>query len=280
MANPTIIILGAGGKMGLRVGDRLRAHGGYEVLGVETSAAGAQRLAERGARALPAAEALPRADVLILAIPDRAIRTVAPAVIPALKAGALVVSLDPAAAYAGVIPVRPELAYFVTHPCHPPLFHGELSAAAQADYFGGRAARQSVVSALYAGPESAYAVGEQVAAIMFAPILRLHRITVEQMAFLEPGVVESTTLPLLQACKDALDRAVAHGIPEPAARDFVLGHIAVELAIILGFAGFPVSDGAKKAMEIGQEKIFRRDWQEATLSLPAIRDAVRQIVQA
>ena len=279
MSTQTIAILGAGGKMGLRTGDRLRTHGGYQILSVETGEAGLKRLAERGVTATLQSEALARADVLILAIPDRAIRTVGPVVIPQLKPGALIISLDPAAAYAGVIPVRPELAYFVTHPCHPPLFHGELSADAQKDYFGGTAARQSVVSALYAGPESAYALGEQIAALMFAPILRLHRITVEQMAFLEPGVVESTTLPLLKACRDALDEAIRSGIPEQAARDFVLGHVSVELAIVFGFAGFPVSDGAKKAMEIGQEKILRPDWKK-TMTLPEIRHAVQQIVLA
>lgn len=215
----TIAILGAGGKMGIRTGDRLRAHGGFTVLSVETGEAGCARLAERGVSPIPAAEALPLADAVILAVPDRAIKDVAPTVVPLLKLGALVISLDPAAAFAEIIPVRPDLAYFVTHPCHPPIYNGETSPDALTDYFGGVAAKQSVVSALYAGPEDAYAAGEEIAAIMFAPILRLHRITVEQMAFLEPGVVESTTSSLLAACKEALDEAVKFGVPEAAARD-------------------------------------------------------------
>jgi D-apionate oxidoisomerase len=273
----TIAILGAGGKMGIRTGDKLRAHGGFTILCIENGEAGRQRLAERGVTALPAEEALPRADAMILAVPDRAIKDVAPKVIPLLKPGALVISLDPAAAYAGIIPVRPDLAYFVSHPCHPPIYHGETSPEALTDYFGGIAAKQSVVSALYAGPEEAYAAGEEIAALMFAPILRLHRISVEQMAFLEPGVVESTTSSLIVACKEALDEAIKFGVPEQAARDFVLGHIQVQLAVIFGYAPFPFSDGAYKAIQIAQKQILRDDWKKP-LTLPAIQDAVKQIV--
>lgn len=275
----TLAILGAGGKMGLRTGDKLRAHGGFELLALETGAAGLAALAARGVAPTPAADALPRADALILAVPDRVIRDLAPRVIPQLKPGALVISLDPAAAYAGILPIRDDLAYFVTHPCHPPIFHGETDPAALTDYFGGVAARQSVVSALHAGPEAAYAAGEALAAIMFGPILRLHRVTVEQMAFLEPGVVESTTSSLLVACKEALDEAVRFGVPEPAARDFVLGHLQVQLAVIFGFAPFPFSDGAYQAIALAKSKILRDDW-KTPLTLPAIREAVRAIVAA
>ena len=273
----TIAILGAGGKMGLRTGDKLRASGRYTVLSIESGEAGRARLAERGETAMDAAGALPRADALILAVPDRVIKDAAPQAIPLLKPGALVISLDPAAAFAGIIPVREDLAYFVTHPCHPPIYHGETSPEALTDYFGGIAAKQSVVSALYAGPEEAYAAGETIAALMFAPILRLHRVTVEQMAFLEPGVVESTTSSLIVACKEALDEAVKFGVPEQAARDFVLGHIQVQLAVVFGYAPFPFSDGAYKAIEIAKMRILRDDW-KTPMTLPAIRDAVRQIV--
>ncbi len=273
----TIAILGAGGKMGLRIGDKLRDHGAYEILAIETGEAGRAALEARGVAVKAAEEALPRADAVIFAVPDRAIKDVAPAVIPQLRAGALVISLDPAGAYAGIIPLRPDISYFVTHPCHPPIFNGETSPEAQEDYFGGLAARQSVVSALHAGPEEAYAAGEAIAAVMFAPILRLHRISVEQMAFLEPGVVESTTSSLILACKEALDEAVKFGVPEDAARDFVLGHIQVQLAVIFGFAPFPFSDGAYKAIEIAKSRILRDDWKHA-MTLPAIREAIKQIV--
>ncbi|MDX2185956.1 MAG: phosphogluconate dehydrogenase C-terminal domain-containing protein [Opitutaceae bacterium] len=272
-----IAILGAGGKMGIRTGDKLREHGGFTVLAIENGEAGRQRLAERGVQPTPAEVALPQADAVILAVPDRAIKDIAPSIIPQLKAGALVICLDPAAAYAGIIPVRPDLAYFVSHPCHPPIYHGETSPEALTDYFGGIAAKQSVVSALYAGPEDAYAAGEEIAGIMFGPILRLHRITVEQMAFLEPGVVESTTSSLIVACKEALDEAIKFGIPEQAARDFVLGHIQVQLAVVFGYAPFPFSDGAYKAIQIAQKQILRDDWKKP-MTLPAIRDAVKQIV--
>ena len=96
------------------------------------------------------------------------------------------------------------------------------------------AAKQSVVCALHHGHEEHYALGEKIAAAMFQPILRMHRITVEQMAILEPAIVETTTASLLYACKEAMDQGIAMGIPEAAARDFVLGHLRVELAIVFG----------------------------------------------
>ena len=273
----TIAILGAGGKMGLRTGDKLREHGAYAVLSIENSPDGIQRLEERGVTTSPPEIALAEADAVILAVPDRVIRHVAPKMIDSMKKDAIVITLDPAAAYAGVIPIRDDLSYFVSHPCHPPIYSGETTPEAQTDYFGGIAARQSVVSALYSGKEAAYAEGEKIAAIMFGPILRMHRITVEQMVFLEPGVVESTTSSLLVACKEALDEAIKFGIPEQAARDFVLGHIQVQLAVIFGYAPFPFSDGALKAIEIAKSNILRDDWKKP-MTLPEIDAAVRQIV--
>ena len=71
------------------------------------------------------------------------------------------ISLDPAAAYAGVIPIRDDISYFVAHPCHPPLFQHETSKEAHEDWFGGAAARQSVVCALHHGEEENYERGEE-----------------------------------------------------------------------------------------------------------------------
>jgi hypothetical protein len=56
---------------------------------------------------------------------------------------------------------------------------------------------------LHQGPEEHYAVGEKLASAMFAPILNLYRVTVEQMAILEPAVVESTMATYLVAMREA-----------------------------------------------------------------------------
>ena len=79
------------------------------------------------------------------------------------------------------------MAYFVTHPCHPPVFNDETDLEAKR-LFGGIAAKQRIVCSLMKGPESAYAVGEEIAKVIWAPVMRSHRVTLEQMALLEPGL--------------------------------------------------------------------------------------------
>ena len=112
---------------------------------------------------------------------------------------------------------------------------------------------------------------------MFTPILNTYRVTVEQMAILEPAVVESTMATCIAAMREAMDRAVALGVPEQAARDFCLGNIRTLTAVTFGFAGFPISDGAMKAIEQNRPRIFRDNWKEEVISVPAIRESVRDI---
>jgi D-apionate oxidoisomerase len=272
-----ITLLGAGGKMGGRLTANLRPRREYSIDYVEISDSGRKRLAEKQIQVTSLEEAVSRAEVVILAIPDAAIGEVTHELVPKLNPGTMVFGLDPAAAYAGAMPIRNDLTYFVAHPCHPPLFTDASPANSDSDWFGGRGTLpQSVVCALFHGPEGEYALGEQLAAHMFAPILRLHRISVEQMAILEPAIVESTMLTCVMIMKQAMDEAVKHGIPEQAARDFCLGHIRTELAIVFGFAGFPVSDGAKRAVEQNMKRIFRDDWREV-ISLGALRESVQDI---
>ena len=73
----------------------------------------------------------------------------------------MVMMLDAAAPFAGHLPKRDDLVYFVTHPCHPPVFNDETDLDAKRDYFGGIAAKQHIVCSLMQGPDSAYALGER-----------------------------------------------------------------------------------------------------------------------
>lgn len=50
--------------------------------------------------------AVPEMDIVLLAVPDILIGKLSPEIIPIMKPGAMVVGLDPAAAYANVMPVR------------------------------------------------------------------------------------------------------------------------------------------------------------------------------
>jgi D-apionate oxidoisomerase len=258
----TVAVFGAGGKMGTRVTERLRTDPELELALVEADPAARARAEERGQACVSAAEAADVADVTVLAVPDWVIGPVAAEIVPRLRPGALVVTLDPAAAYAGRLPEREDVAYFVTHPTHPPLFEEEADAEALKDYFGSGVARQSIVNALVQGSEEDYALGERLARAMWGPILRSHRVSLEQLAILEPALSETVVGTALTLIREALDEAVALGVPEDAARDFVLGHIRVEAAVIFGEVPFPLSDGAMMAIEDGKRDLLQPDWRK------------------
>jgi nitrogen regulatory protein PII len=272
-----VAIIGAGGKMGCRISDNLMKNEDYEVDYVEVSGPGVANLASRGLKTTPMDEALVRAEAVILAVPDRLIKQITEEIIPKLKSGAMVIGLDPAAAYAGVIPVREDLVYFVTHPCHPPLFNDEVTPEARADWFGGVHAKHHIVCALDSGPEESYALGERIARTMYAPVMKSFRVTVEQMAILEPALSETLCATLVWAIKEAYDEVVKMGVPAEAAWEFLSGHARIEFGIFFGLSGFPMSDGAKLAVENAKEKIFKPDWKEQIMNPEAIKRSVREI---
>lgn len=254
-----IALFGAAGKMGTRVSEKLRDAPDLEVMYVEAGDVGLARLRERDLEPTPSAEAARAADVVVLAIPDVFIGRVAGEIVPLMRPGAMLICLDPAAPHGGQLPERDDVTYFVTHPCHPPIVNDETTPEARRDFFGG-IARQSIVCALMQGPEEDYQRGEAICRRMFAPILRAHRVTVEQMAILEPAMAETCVLTLMAAIREALDEAIARGVPEAAAWDFLLGHMNVNLGILFGFLDAQVSDGAKMAMARAREVIFQPDW--------------------
>jgi D-apionate oxidoisomerase len=256
----TIALFGAGGKMGIRLGKNLK-DSPYTVRPVEVGEAGRKRLAdELGWQAVDADYALADANVVILAVPDTAIGKVASSIIDRLKPGTIVVTLDAAAPFAGHLPERKDITYFVTHPCHPPIFNDETDMNAKLDRFGGVAAKQAIVSALMQGPEEHYAVGEEVARTIWSPILRSHRLTVEQMALLEPGLAETVCGSLLDVLREAMDEVVSRGVPHAAARDFLLGHMNIMAAVIFKEQPGVFSDACNKAIEFGKPTLMRDDW--------------------
>lgn len=272
-----IALMGAGGKMGCRLTDNIRDDPKYQVSYVEVSPPGIENLAQRGITPTPQAEALANADVVILALPDRLIGKITHEIIPTLKPGTMVMGLDPAAAYAEVMPIRDDLTYFVTHPCHPPLFGDEVTEEARLDWFGGIKAKQHIVCALHHGPEEAYAKGEMIARDIYKPVMESYRITVEQMAILEPALVETFSATVITAIKQAYDKAVEMGVPAEAAWAFLSGHARIEFAIVFGLTGFDFSDGAKLAIAQAYDKIFKPDWLDNIMNLDALKESVAQI---
>lgn len=258
----TIALFGAGGKMGMRLGQNLK-NSRFTVRPVEVGEVGRKRLAdELGWQAVDADYALADADVVVLAVPDTAIGKVASGIVDKLKPGTIVVTLDAAAPYAGHLPDRKDITYFVTHPCHPPIFNDETDMAAKLDRFGGVKAKQAIVSALMQGPEEHYAVGEEVARTIWAPVMRSHRLTVEQIALLEPGLAETVCGSLLDVLREAMDEVVRRGVPQEAARDFLLGHMNILAAVIFKEQPGVFSDACNKAIEFGKPALMRDDWKK------------------
>jgi D-apionate oxidoisomerase len=271
-----VALFGAGGKMGMRLGRNL-ARSPFETRHVEVSAAGRERVkAAFGADCLDAQAALDGADVIVLAVPDTAVGAVAREIVPTVKPGTMIVILDAAAPHAGHLPDRPDISYFVTHPCHPPIFNDETDPAAKSDHFGGVAAKQHVVNALMQGPESHYVLGDAVARTIWAPVMRSHRITVEQMAILEPGLSETVCATLLDAMREAMEEAVARGVPREAARDFLLGHLNILAAVTFGEIQGVFSDACNKAIVFGKETILKPDWKRL-FEPDEIAESVRRI---
>lgn len=272
----TIALWGAGGKMGCRLTDNLRQHD-HRLLLVEVSEPGLANIRKRGLEATPAPQALQEAEVAILALPDRILGPASHEIVPKLRPGTLVITLDPAVAHAGGLAARPDVSYFVTHPCHPSVFDHFETPAERDDFFGGIAARQVIVCALMQGPEAHYALGESLARQFYGPVSRAHRITVEQMAILEPTMAETVGICLHLVLREALEEAVRRGVPRAAAEDFMFGHVKVELGIAFGRVGFPFSDGAKLIAEYGRRHLLQPDWRKL-FQPKSVREQVRMIV--
>lgn len=258
-----IAILGAGGKMGCRLTDNLvKSSHPHELLLVEVSEVGRERIASRGLKTTLETEALALAEVVILALPDKLLGAIARGAVPQARPGTIFITLDPAAAHAGDLPERADISYFVTHPCHPNIFDHFATTEEREDFFGGVHARQAIVCALMQGPEEHYTLGEELAKQFYGPVTRSHRVTVEQMAILEPTMAETCGIALVRALRTVLEEAVRRGVPRAAAEDFMYGHIKVELGIAFGLAPFPFSDGAILISQYGQKRIFNKDWLE------------------
>ena len=273
-----IALIGAGGKMGLRLATNLKETK-YEVSHVEISPEGQDRFKQQtGLSCVPREQAITAADAVILAVPDRLIGKVLAEFITELKPGTAIIMLDVAAPHAGTLPDRSDITYFVAHPCHPPLFNDETEPNAQKDYFGGIAAKQHIICALAQGPEEHYHLCEQIARSFYRPVMRSHRCTVEQMAILEPALSESVGATFAKVLKDATDEAARRGVPYQAAEDFLLGHLTILLAVAFGVQpNGKLSDGCMQAIKEAEPIIFKEDWLDNIFDPKAVKASVVSI---
>ena len=256
-----IAVIGAGGKMGMRVSNNL-VRTDHTVWYVETSPAGQQRTLDAGRELSDAATAVADADIVVLAVPDLALGPVTADLVPQMKAGAIVLTLDPAAAYAGLLTTRDDVVQAVAHPCHPSVFLERTTKEEWADTFGGIAAPQDAIAAVESDDPAHREIVEATVRAIYAPVIDVHFVTVKQLAQLEPTLVETVACMIGSLLNEALDEAIhTMGVPEAAARSILYGHTQVALAN--GLRGDnPFSDACLIAMDYGRESIIKDDWKK------------------
>lgn len=255
-----IAVIGAGGKMGMRISNNLQRTE-WDVKYCENGERGAAAVREAGREITPNDQAIDDADVVILAVPDIALGPVSKAVVPQMKAGAMVLTLDPAAAYAGLLTIREDLDYVVAHPTHPSVFLERRTDEEYADTFGGIAAPQNSVAALQQGDESIKPLAEKVIATMYGPVEGVYWTSVHDLAVLEPTLNETIGCMIGQFLKDAMDATVRHtDMDEATVKAMFYGHVYIALTNALRGSN-PFSDACLLAMDYGREAIIKPDWE-------------------
>ena len=197
---------------------------------------------------------------------------------PLLDPGTSILFLDPAAVAAERVPRREDIQCFVMHPTHPPLYTllGEESADARRDYWGGGLATQAIVFAVAWGDDLRAEQVERLAVDMFAPISTSHRVTVDQMALLEPALSETLANGCVAVIKEGMERVIAAGVPADAARDFLMGHLQIGIALIFEQLDWQLSEGAQLALAQSRVQLFRDDW-FAIFEPAAVMESLKQI---
>ena len=248
--------------MGMRLTHNL-IKSSYKVSYVEISPSGIKKLKEKGITVSRADDVIPSADAVIFAVPDVALGKVTSEYLPMMRKGAIAVTLDPAAALAGKLFDRSDISYFITHPTHPSIFNWEPVEENMKDHFGGIAAKQSIVCAIMQGTMKDYMIGEELACTFYAPVLRSHNITAEQMGLLEPALVETLASTCIFVIREGLDEVIKRGVPADAARDFLLGHLRIQMAVLFNeLPGAVFSDAANKALQRGLKEFIKEDWRK------------------
>ena len=257
----SIAVIGAGGKMGMRVSDNLVATA-HAVRYSENSPAGQERVRGAGRELTDSRTAVADADIVVLAVPDLALGPVTKELVPQMKPNSIVLTLDPAAAYAGLLTTREDVIQAVAHPCHPSIFLQRTTPEEYADTFGGIAAPQDAIAAIESDDEEKKAIVEATVRAIYAPVIDVHWVTIKQLAQLEPTLVETIACMVGALLNEALHEAVnTMGVPEDAARSILYGHTQVALAN--GLRGDnPFSDACLIAMDYGKENIIKEDWKK------------------
>ncbi|WGW11547.1 phosphogluconate dehydrogenase C-terminal domain-containing protein [Saxibacter everestensis] len=260
-AQVNVTVIGAGGKMGMRVSANLQKSA-YQVRYSENSPAGQERVLGEGREITDTAAAIDGADVVILAVPDTVLGVVSQEVVPQMKGGSTLLTLDPAAAYAGLLAQREDVTPAVAHPCHPSVFLERYTKEEYEDTFGGAAAPQNVVAAIETGDAAKQQAVEDVIKVIYAPVIDVHWVTVKQLAVLEPTLVETVACMIGTLLNEALHETVhTVGVPEAAAKAILFGHVQIALTNALRGSN-PFSEACEIAIQYGKDTIIKDDWKK------------------
>ena len=90
-------------------------------------------------------------------------------------------------------------------------------------------------------------------------------------------MAETVNIACLTVMREALDEAIARGVPKEAAWDFMIGHLNIELAIVFDQIGSPFSDGALLIKEYGRRALVRPDWKRL-FEPESVKEQVKAIV--
>ncbi|WP_456268713.1 NAD(P)-binding domain-containing protein [Kushneria sp. AK178] len=258
---PHIAMVGAGGKMGMRISANLEASDST-IYYCENAPAAQEKMREAGREVSDIEQVIEHCDLVILAVPDIVLGKVSEQLVPRMKAGATVLTLDPAAAYANLLHQRDEIHYAVAHPCHPSVFLERRTDKEWGDAFGGSAAVQSIAAAFEQGSDAERASLETVIRQMYGPVDKVHWMTVTQLAYLEPTLVETVACMVGTFMKEALDETVERtGVSQEAAEAMLYGHIQIALAVAFRSTN-PFSDACMVAIDYGRENILKDDWKK------------------
>lgn len=264
MSKIQVAVIGAGGKMGTRTSRNLAKRSDrYELYCVEASPEGAESIKNRGLTLYSIEEALGVAQVVVFAVPDTLIKKLSSVYVPMLRPGTGFLILDPAAAVAKELQLREDCTFGVAHPCHPSFLKDQDTPEARADRFGGDGGHQDVVMSMIQGEPEVFEVMQETAKDMYAAD-ETFVMTSEQIAFLEPTLVELLGATCLYAMAETVDQAVMRGIQKEAAISFLVGHIFNLASNFLGYIEGhpPVSDACKVAIGLGNQLVLREDWKK------------------
>ena len=257
-----VAVIGAGGKMGTRTSRNLaKLTDKYDLMLVENAPKGIESIHARGLDVIPVEEALAKAEVVVFAVPDTLIKKLSAINVPMLKPGTGFLILDPAAAVAKELTLRDDCTLGVAHPCHPSFLLDQDTPEARADRFGGDGGKQDVVMSMICGEQEVFEKMQETARDMYAAE-HAYVMTSEQIAFLEPTLVELLGATCLYAMAETVDEAERRGINRDAAVSFLTGHIYNLTCNFLGYIPGkpPVSDACKVAIGLGNRLVMREDW--------------------